>query len=162
MTELSGPEDELLLLAEQVAKALDGTNRTAATAESITCGTIAAALAAAQNASQWFHGAVVAYNRDVKFSVLGVDPGPVITAGCARQMAVGASALLGADIAVGTTGAGGPGPEEGQPAGTVFIAVTTPENDQVREYHFTGEPAEVVHSATIQALRDLVAVLTEG
>lgn len=159
MTALPVTPDEANHLAERVAQALHGTNRTAATAESITCGSIAASLAAAHDASQWFHGGVVAYTRNVKFSVLGVDPGPVITAGCARQMAVGAARLLGADVAVGTTGVGGPDAEEGQPAGTVFIAVATGVGCQVREYHFDGEPPDVVRNATIQALRDLVAVL---
>jgi nicotinamide-nucleotide amidase len=77
-------------------------------------------------------------------------------------MAIGAAALLDADIAVSTTGAGGPGPEEEQPAGTVFIAVTTPDGIQVREFHVTGEPPDIVHAATIQALRDLAHAVTEN
>ena len=84
MTPVSGPPDEARSLAQQVARALDGTSRTVAVAESITGGNIAAALAAAQNAGQWFKGAVVAYAPEVKFSVLGVEPGPVITSDCAH------------------------------------------------------------------------------
>lgn len=53
--------------------------------------------------------------------------------------------------------AGGPGPTEGRPPGTAFIAVVDADGAQVREYHFEGEPAEVVRSATEQALRDLAA-----
>jgi nicotinamide-nucleotide amidase len=160
MTESSGQPEETHVLAERVAELLEGTNSTVAAAESITSGSIATALAAAPNASQWFQGSVVAYAPKVKFSVLGVDPGPVITAGCARQMAIRVSTLLGADISVGTTGSGGPGDEEGQPAGTVFIAVATAQGCQVREYHFDNDPAGVVQSAAIQALRDLATVLT--
>jgi nicotinamide-nucleotide amidase len=69
---------------------------------------MACRLAAAGGASGWFQGAVVAYSEHVKFTVLGVDRGPVITAGCARQMAIGDARLLTADFAVGTTGAGRP------------------------------------------------------
>lgn len=161
MTPVSGPPDEARSLAQQVARALDGTSRTVAAAESITSGNIAAALAAAPNAGQWFKGAVVAYAPEVKFSVLGVEPGPVITSGCARQMATGVSALLGADLSVGTSGAGGPGPEEDRPAGTVFIAVSTRDGSHAREYHFDGEPPDIVYQSTVQALRDLAAALAE-
>jgi nicotinamide-nucleotide amidase len=160
MNEMTGPADEAADLAQQVAEALRG--RTVATAESMTSGNVAAALAAAQDASQWLQGSVVAYSRQVKFSVLGVDRGPVITAGCARQMARGVTRLLGADISVATTGAGGPDSEEGQPAGTVFIAVATQDRCEVKRYQFDGGPPRVVHLSTIQALRDLVALVTAG
>ena len=149
--------DEASALAERVASALDG--RTAATAESVTSGHIGSCLAAAPNAGQWFQGTVVAYAQDVKFTVLGVPPGEVVTVGCASQMALGVSRLMGADVSVSSTGVGGPGEAEGQPPGTVFIGVATSAGCQVREYHFDGEPPEVVQRATVQALRDLRAVL---
>ena len=144
-------------MAQRVASALDG--RTAASAESITSGHIGACLAAAPDAGRWFRGTVVAYAQDVKFSVLGVQPGQVVTAGCASQMALGVGSLMGADVSVSTTGVGGPGEAEGQPPGTVFIGVATSSGCQVREYHFDGEPPEVVQRATIQALCDVLAVL---
>jgi nicotinamide-nucleotide amidase len=158
MNQLTGPTAEASALAQRVAKSLDG--RTVAAAESITSGNIAAALAAAEDASHWFKGSVVAYAREAKYRVLKVDPGPVITAGCARQMAIGVSNLLHTDFSIATTGAGGPGAEEGQPPGTVFIAVATQDRCQVNAYHFDGEPPEVVHQATIAALRDLASVLS--
>lgn len=65
--------------------------------------------------------------EELTFRLLGVDPGPVITADTALQMAIGAAELLGANVAVATTGVGGPGRQEGKPQGTVFIAVCTPE-----------------------------------
>lgn len=159
MKDLVGPTDEVQSLAQQAVRRLHG--RTLAAAESITGGSLAAALAAADNASDWFKGSVVAYSRDAKYSVLGVDPGPVITAGCARQMAANVATVLAADVAVATTGAGGPGAEEDQPPGTVFIAVATRHDCRVNHYRFDGEPPEVVHKATIQALRDLTAVLSD-
>lgn len=87
--------------------------------------------------------------------MLDVEPGPVITARAAVQMARGAADLLRADVAVGVTGAGGPGDAEGRPAGTAFIAVVDGRGAQVREYRFDGDPGEVVRIATLQALRDL-------
>lgn len=160
MNQRTGPAKEAAALAEQVADALAG--RTVAAAESVTSGNVAAALAAAKGAGEWLKGSVVAYHREVKFSVLGVQPGPVITADCAKQMALQVSSLLDSDLSVATTGAGGPGLEEGQQPGTVFIAVATSDGCHVNAYHFGGEPAEVVHHSTVQALRDLAAAAVAG
>ena len=96
---------------------------TVATAESLTSGTIAKTMGAGPNAADWFRGGIVAYQEPVKFDLLGVPEGPVVTAECAEQMALGARKLLGADLVVSATGVGGPDPSEGKPAGTVFIAV---------------------------------------
>jgi nicotinamide-nucleotide amidase len=153
--------DDAATRAARIATALRDLGRTAAAAESVSGGHIATELAAAEGASDWFRGAVVAYSEEVKFKVLGVHPGPVITADCARQMATGTAKLLNADFAVSTTGAGGPGPQEEQPPGTVFIAVASPVECAVAHYQFEGDPEAIVHQATGQALRDLESAVTE-
>ena len=144
-------------LEQQIADALVSSNQTAAVAESLTGGNISAGLSAIEGASDWFRGGVVAYAEEVKFDLLGVDRGPVITAKSAEQMARGVTRLLHADVAVATTGVGGPGPQEGLPQGTVFIAVATPTTTRVRKYQFEGDPSEIVGRATRQALQDLAA-----
>src|SRR4051812_15107294 len=58
-----------------------------AAAESLTTGRVASRLGAGANASKWFRGGVVAYDERVKFDVLGVEPGPLVTEVCADQMA---------------------------------------------------------------------------
>ena len=60
------------------------------TSESLTTGTVATRLGAGPDAADWFGGGIVAYQEPVKFDVLGVEEGPVVTAACARQMATGA------------------------------------------------------------------------
>jgi len=142
-------------LEQEIAAALGRSNRTAAVAESLTGGNVSAGLSAIEGASNWFLGGVVAYAEAVKFDLLGVDPGPVINAHTAEQMARGVSRLLQADFAVATTGVGGPGPEEGLPQGTVFIAVATPTATRVRKYAFDGDPSVIVKKTTQQALQDL-------
>ena len=153
-TPIGGP-DEAMDLAESIARAVAAAGLTCAVAESVTGGHVSAHLAAAQGASDWFKGGVVAYSSAVKFDVLGVTPGPVVSSACAHQMAAGVVTLLTADIAAATTGAGGPGSEEGQPPGTVFIAVQSPMGRAVRKYLLDGDPEHVVKRATLQALRDL-------
>ena len=155
MTELHGAVADV---AERIADNLRRSGSTTAAAESISGGHIATQLAAARGAGQWFRGALIAYSEEAKFTVLKVKPGPVITVDCARQMAIGVAQLLKADFAVSTTGAGGPGPEEDQPPGTVFIAVASPANCEAKEYHFDGDPETVVRKATAQALHDLATV----
>jgi len=147
---------------KEIADAFVSSNLTAAVAESLTGGNVSAGLSAIEGASNWFLGGVVAYAEAVKFDMLDVDRGPVITAKTAEQMARGASRLLHADLAVATTGVGGPGPQEGLPQGTVFIAVATPTTTRVRKYQFEGDPSEIVGKATQQALQDLAEAAGAG
>jgi nicotinamide-nucleotide amidase len=146
-------------IAAEISARLQKSGRTAAVAESLTSGSITSELGAAPEASTWFAGGITAYASETKFKVLGVDPGPVITARCARQMADGVVQLMDADYGVAVTGVGGPDSEEGHPAGTVFAAVHLPGHTETSEYHFTGEPATVVKAATRQALIILLAAV---
>lgn len=126
-------------------------------AESLTSGAVASRLGAAPQAADWFRGGVVAYHESVKFDVLGVTPGPVVTERCAWQMAVGAAELLAADIVLGVTGVGGPEPSEGSPAGTVIMAVVARGVHDYRSCHFPGEPEDVVDATVEEGVRLLAA-----
>jgi nicotinamide-nucleotide amidase len=154
--------DEGTDLEQLIAAALERTSRTAATAESLTGGNISARLSAIPGASDWYLGGVVAYDENVKFQLLGVDRGPVITASAAAQMASGVARLLEADVAVATTGVGGPGPQEDRPEGTVFVAVAIAGETTVREYHFDGDPSAIVEQTTEQAMEDLHTAIAGG
>jgi len=125
---------------------------TVATSESLTSGTIAKTLGAAPSAADWFRGGIVAYQEPVKFHVLGVPEGPVVTAECAEQMAVGARELLDADVVVSTTGVGGPEPSEGKPPGTVFLAVAWKSGCTTRELSLDGDPEDVLEQTTSHCL----------
>lgn len=147
--------DQAMRLVEDIAERLEDAQLTVAVAESLTGGKIAAQLAAGEGSSDWFCGGVVAYQSEVKFRVLKVDRGPVVTASAATQMAAGVRELHGADIAVAVTGAAGPEPQDGQPVGTVFIGLADGDGQRVEEHHFDGEPEEVVAATTVAALRML-------
>src|SRR5688500_179645 len=109
-TEPSGHDRDSTRI-ELIAKLARATDTSIAVAESLTAGTISTRLGEGDDAAEWFRGAVVAYAAEVKFEVLGVAPGPVVTVSCARQMARGVRTLLRADIGLAITGVGGPGPE---------------------------------------------------
>ena len=107
----------------------------------------------------------MAYQEPVKFDVLGVPEGPVVSEPCAAQMARGARKLLGASGCVSVTGVGGPEPSEGEPPGTVWMAVSTgaAEDDDLvtRKVRFEGDPADVVEKTVDAALELLLDVLRD-
>lgn len=89
-----------------------------AAAESVTCGSVQAAIGALTGASQFFAGGITAYNLNQKARHLGVDPSIAEPVNCvseevASQMARGACRLFGSDVAVATTGYAEPVPELG-------------------------------------------------
>jgi nicotinamide-nucleotide amidase len=121
-------------------------------AESLTGGAVSSALAMGAEAAKWYHGCVVAYSPQVKYDLLGVTPGPLVTERCAVEMVHGAAKVLEVDAAVSTTGAGGPDPEEGKPPGTVHVALRVRGHVSTHELKIDGDPGVVVEGATEQAL----------
>ena len=93
-----------------------------ATAESLTGGMIGTRLTEVPGSSRAFMGSIVAYDGEVKRSLLGVPEGPVVSEETVRAMALGACERLGADVSVAVTGVAGPDPQEGQEPGTVWMA----------------------------------------
>ena len=142
--------------AAEVGKRAADRGVTVGVAESLTGGTVAAALAAAEGASTWFRGGIVAYSSEVKHSLLDVPEGPVVSEPAARAMAVAARRLLGADLVVALTGAGGPAPQDGREPGTVFVAVDGAAGTEVLRLDLDGEPEEICRAAAAAGL-DLLA-----
>ena len=106
-----------------VASLLVARGLTLAVAESLTGGLVAARLVNVPGASAWFRGGVVAYASDVKHSLLDVPEGPVVSETAAAAMASGVRSVLGADVGLGVTGVAGPDSQDGEPPGTVFMAI---------------------------------------
>ncbi|MCF3651069.1 CinA family protein [Synoicihabitans lomoniglobus] len=84
-------------------------SRTLAVAESLTCGQLQAAIGSVSGASAFFLGGITAYTLEQKVKHLGVDRTTAEACNCvseatAREMARGALAMFGADLAVATTG----------------------------------------------------------
>ena len=62
---------------------------------------------------------------------------------------------LGADVGVGTTGVAGPDPHDGEPVGSVWIAVATSTGPVSRHLSLTGDRA-AIRRQTVEACWDLV------
>ncbi len=133
-----------------------------AVAESLTSGSVCAEVGRGEDASTWFRGGVVAYAIGVKQELLGladgVDP---CSAECAEQLAGGVLALLGADVAISTTGVGGPDPEDGHDPGTVYLGWATRDGTGHRLLRLDGAPGEVVSGAVDAAMALLADVAEE-
>ncbi|MCY9782640.1 nicotinamide-nucleotide amidohydrolase family protein [Nocardiopsis sp. EMB25] len=149
---------DALTAAEAVHRALLERGFTCATAESLTGGLIGAHLTAVPGASTTYRGGVVTYATDTKAGLLGV-PGDLLAAhgavhrDVAAHMAAGVRRLMGADYGVAVTGVAGPDPQDGQPVGTVFAAVSAPTGTSaVREFRFTGDRSGIRYHTVEGAL----------
>ena len=147
---------------------LAGQRLSLGSAESLTGGLLAATIVAVPGASDSFAGSVVAYDPAVKIGVLGVDAGLIERRGTvdeavAVSMARGARRVLGVDVALATTGVAGPGPNEGHPAGTVWLACASPAGVRTRLLVLNGDRGAVRSGAVLGALDlgiDVLGALT--
>ena len=145
-----GVDDETMEYA--VAAQLKAQGLTLGVAESLTGGLLGSRLTAAEGATDFFRGSIVAYQSDVKFDLLGVPDGPVVSEQAARAMAEGAAKALGADVGIGVTGVAGPAEQEGQPVGTVYLAVTLDGDTQCVHVRLPGQRDQVRQFACISVL----------
>ncbi|MHB8439891.1 MAG: competence/damage-inducible protein A [Acidimicrobiales bacterium] len=139
-------------MEDAVGALLGAQHRTLAVAESMTGGLIAARLVNVPGASDWFRGGVTSYATDVKFSVLDVPHGPVVTVEAAKAMALGVRKLLRSDVALSTTGVAGPDDMEGKRAGTLFVGIAMGDDPEAVEMWLPGDRDRVRQYGTISAL----------
>lgn len=124
-----------------------------ATAESCTGGYIGKRITDIPGSSDVFECGIISYSNEIKANVLGVSRDDLQKYGAvseqvAKQMAIGALKVSGADIAVSVTGIAGPGSDgTDKPVGLSYIGiaakdfvyakklVTGKKNDGCREYN---------------------------
>ncbi|TQJ56146.1 CinA family protein [Streptomyces sp. NBC_00080] len=154
--------------ATEVVRLLTVNESTLAVAESLTGGLVAAEITSVPGASKVFRGSVTAYATDLKHGLLAVDADLLAARGAvdaqvAAQMAAGVRKALGADWGIATTGVAGPDPQDGQPVGTVFVAVDGPfraesgsaGGGKVEALRLNGDRAEIRR----ESVRSVLALL---
>ncbi|MDI9887844.1 CinA family protein [Streptomyces sp. HNM0645] len=135
--------------AAEVLALLGEHGETLAVAESLTGGLVAAELTSVPGASKSFLGSVTAYATGLKRDLLGVDGALLAEYGAvhpevAAQMAAGVRARMEAAWGIATTGVAGPDPQDGQPVGTVFVAVVGPRGTRkVARLRLNGGRSEI-------------------
>ncbi|MYT36128.1 nicotinamide-nucleotide amidohydrolase family protein [Streptomyces sp. SID8356] len=153
--------------AARVLERLVQRGETLAVAESLTGGLVAADLTSVPGASRSFRGSLTAYATALKEEVLGVDGTLLAERGAvdpevARQMAAGVRRVLGADWGIATTGVAGPEPQDGQPVGTVYVAVAGPSGvEKVSALRLNGSRADI-RKESVGSVLELLASELDG
>jgi nicotinamide-nucleotide amidase len=159
--------DALVPAAGEALAALRAAQLTAATAESVTGGLVAAALTEVAGSSQVVRGGVVAYDAATKHRLLRVPEALLVRHGpvhpeVAAWMARGACAALGAPVGVATTGVAGPQSHGGQPVGTVYFGWRCRRREGVVCASLAGDRRSVRRAAAHLALVMLAHCGSQG
>jgi nicotinamide-nucleotide amidase len=145
-------------LSSVVGSLLARRGLTLATAESLSGGSLGAAVTGTPGSSRYYLGGIVAYADEAKESLLGVDAAILrrhgaVSAETAESMASGARSRLGSDLAVSTTGIAGPdGGSEVKPVGLVFLGLADGAGVRSERRLLPGTRAEIVARTASYAL----------
>jgi nicotinamide-nucleotide amidase len=148
-----GVDDQTM--EDAVAQRLVAKGSSLAVAESITGGLMASRLVNVVGASAWFRGGVVSYASDVKFDLLGVPRGPVVSAAAAEAMATGVRRVMGSDVGLSVTGVAGPDEQDGQPVGVVFVGLAIGDHVEHAQLRLPGDRPRIRAYSVISALDTL-------
>lgn len=124
-------------------------------AESLTGGLFQSMIAEVPGASAIFDGGFVTYALAQKAKMLAIDAtelhqNGVVSAATAEAMALQSREKVGADIGLGFTGVAGPDRLEGQPAGTVYIALAYKDDPVVvKLWHFPRQRNDIRTNAAM-------------
>ncbi len=121
-------------------------------AESVTGGLVAGRITNVPGASDVFRGGIVSYASDVKFDVLGVPRGPVVSEAAAAAMAVGAQRVLNSHVALALTGVAGPDEQDGMPVGTLCVGIALGADVHTRTLRIPGARDQMRQMSVISAM----------
>jgi len=136
-------------LAGTTARVLSTAGLTISLAESCTGGLIAKLLTDQPGSSAFLERSIVTYANSAKVNCLNVarkilDHHGAVSAECAAAMAKGVLATAHTDIGLAVTGIAGPGGGTvDKPVGTVYLAMTSPWQERVERFNFSGNRDQV-------------------
>ena len=161
-------DEDVAGLEETVVDTLKKKGLTISTAESCTGGLIAQRLTSVSGSSEVFGYGFVTYWEQAKTKLVGVDPAVigkynVVSAPVAAQMALGAAAASGADIALRVPGVAGPtGGDEVRPVGTVYLGAARDGVAYVKKLFVSRPDRALVRARAAQAALELGLRLAQG
>ena len=121
-------------------------------AESVTGGLVSGRLTNVPGASDVFRGSIVSYASAVKFDLLGVPKGPVVTEAAAAAMARGVQRTLQCDVGLALTGVAGPDEQDGMPVGTLCVGIAIGADVHARTLRMPGQREQMRQMSVISAL----------
>jgi competence/damage-inducible protein CinA-like protein len=121
-------------------------------AESVTGGLVSARLTGIAGASDVLRGSIVSYASDVKFDLLEVTEGPVVSEAAAAEMAIGVRHVLGSDVGLALTGVAGPTEQDGMPVGTLCIGLAFGDAVRTTTLRVPGQREQMRQFSVITAL----------
>ncbi len=147
-------------LESELGRILKEHGLTVSAAESCTGGEIAHLFTSVPGSSAYFLGSVTSYAISVKEKVLGVpaqiiEKYGVVSSEVAAAMAEGVRKLTGSDYSVSTTGLAGPGGDEFNPEGTVWVGVATPKGTKTIKYCYKNDRLRNIERFAASALNFL-------
>lgn len=123
-----------------------------ALAESVTGGLVTARLTGIAGASDVLRGSIVSYASEVKFDLLDVTRGPVVSEAAAAEMALGARRVLGGLVGLALTGVAGPTEQDGMPVGTLCIGLVIGDEVHTTTTRLPGQREQMRQMSVITAL----------
>jgi nicotinamide-nucleotide amidase len=147
-----------------VGRLLASKGETVSTAESCTGGLLASRITDVSGSSAYFVGGTVAYSRDAKLFLVGVDPALIDAHGevspeVAIDMAKGVRRRFGTTYGMGITGIAGPtGGTAKKPVGTVHIAVADIKRFEHRHFQYIGS-REIIKKFATQSALDMLRLM---
>lgn len=150
-----------ITLQEHVVKLLKQKHLKIALAESCTAGKLSEQLTEVPGVSEVFECGIISYSHDIKHSLLGVSDDLLkekgaVCAEVATAMATGVRLIGDASFGVSITGVAGPDPSDGQPVGTVYLALADSRRVWVRKLEETNKSREEIRESATFAALDLV------
>lgn len=159
--------NDIQKLVLEIKESLISRGEMMATAESCTGGLIASEIVNVPGSSEILAGGIVAYQNEVKESLLGVpheilERHGAVSQETANAMANGALKQFHCQWAVSTTGIAGPGgAEPGKPVGTVWMSVNNSVQNETFCEIFTGNRLEIRQKAVYTVLSRLLFLLNK-
>ena len=170
-TQLKEQTKEFLIVDEDISldifvgNLLKQKNKTLATAESCTGGSIASLLTTQPGASSFFTGSIVCYDNRIKTEILSVPKEILTTVGAVSKetvelMAANIITLMNTDYSIAVSGIMGPtGATDEKPVGMVWIAVANKEKVIAEQFNFRFDRARnilLTINTALNMLRKLV------
>jgi PncC family amidohydrolase len=158
-------EQKIIELSSRLKGFLHGNK--IAIAESCTGGLLAYYITCTPGSSDYFLASVVGYSNEAKVNILDVARGTIAAHGAvswqvAKEMALGAKAITGADLALSITGIAGPdGGSAQKPVGTVCFAVAYNGECHTYTHHFAGSRDDIRKHACYKALELIFSLYEE-